>query len=119
METAPVVEKVDVAEVEIPLTVEIPIQVAPTAPPIQQSQRQPENAELPPWMMKMLKRQDFLNQKYEHAHALFAQAYNDFLSSIDEINFENDTRFTFHQAVKEYGGHFAADALIDEEDDED
>lgn len=113
------ISQLPITEAEIPLTEEVSITtVAPTEPPIQMIQS--GNAELPPWLKKMVKRQDYLNEKYEHAHALFAQAYNDFLQSIDEINFENDTRFTFHQAVKEYGGHWAADALSEmEEDDED
>lgn len=112
MDTLPV-EQVPITEAEIPLTQEVSATVNPS-----QSSQIDNSAELPPWMKKMVKRQDFLNRKYEHAHALFATAYNEFLDAINEINFEHDTQFTFGQAVTEYQGRYAADALP-EEDDED
>ena len=74
---------------------------------------------LPSWLTKMVHRQKTLNKKYEFAHGQFAAAYNDFLAAIDEINIEHGTDFSFQQAVTEYQGFFANDALEDAEDEDD
>ncbi len=74
---------------------------------------------LPSWLNKMVQRQQSLNKRYEFAHGQFAQAYNDFLMAIDEINAEHGTEFTFQQAVTEYQGFFANDVPDDDEDEED
>ncbi len=74
---------------------------------------------MPLWMVKMVHRQKTLNKKYEFAHGQFAAAYNDFLAAIDEINIEHGTDFSFQQAVTEYQGFFANDALEDVEDEDD
>lgn len=76
-------------------------------------------APMPLWMVKMAQRQQSLNKRYEFAHGQFAQAYNDFLMAIDEINAEHGTEFTFQQAVTEYQGYLANDAPEEMEDEED
>lgn len=110
------VATVPITDVEIPLTETVPIVVEPTIIPEQKPLEKKENVELPPWLNKMVKRQDFLNRKYEYAHDLFAKAYNDFLSAIEDINSENDTHFTFHQAASEFKGYMAPEIFEDEED---
>lgn len=80
----------------------------PTQPPVQK----------PAWMVKMVRRQEQLNKRYELAHSQFATAYNDFLATIDEINIEHGTDFSFSQAVTEYQGYFAEDAFDEVEDDD-
>jgi hypothetical protein len=58
----------------------------------------------------MVQRQQSLNRRYELAHGKFAAAYNEFLMTIDEINAEHGTEFSFQQAVTEYQGFLANDA---------
>ena len=78
---------------------------------------------LPPWLSEIVERQRDLNRQYEAAHDKLAEAYNDFLASIDEINEEYGTEFTFEQAAVEFQGEFAfvnSDTFFeDDEDDED
>ena len=72
---------------------------------------------LPPWLEKMVKRQDSLNEMYEVARGQFAQAFNKFLNYIDNINYSYGTEFSFQQAVEEYKGDIAD--VPDEDDDDD
>jgi len=79
---------------------------------------------LPPWLAKIVQRQGVLNRQYEAAHDKMVEAYNDFLSAIDEINEDYGTEFTFEQAAAEFQGEFAFPLSDnappeDEEDDED
>jgi len=71
----------------------------------------------PVWLKKMIRRQQSLNKKYERAHGEFAQAYNEFLMTIDEINSEHGTEFDFQQAANEYDGLFANDASGETDED--
>jgi len=106
----------NIGDVEIPLT---ETGITPLLPEIKQPLLKADNAELPPWMVKMVRRQDFLNRRYERAHNQFAKAYNDFLFAIDDINSESDTKFTFKQAVEEFQGHIADEGAVEEDDDND
>lgn len=76
-------------------------------------------SELPNWLKKLVNRQDALNAKYDKVHGEFAKAYNDFLITIEELNQEHGTSFSFEQAATEYQGMMAGDAYEDDEDDED
>jgi len=75
-----------------------------------------EVEELPPWLQKMVCRQELLNKKYEKAHEEFAESYNECLMNIEEINDKYGTNFTFRQAAEEFLGEFADDD--DGDDDE-
>ena len=68
-------------------------------------------SQLPSWLSKMTKRQQKLNKKYERAKGEVAQAYNELLMRIDEINENNGTSFSFSQVVNEYQGRYAHDAI--------
>ncbi len=77
---------------------------------------------LPSWLAKIVQRQDILNRQYESAHDKMVEAYNDFLSVIEEINEDYGTEFTFEQAAVEFQGDFAfpiSDEPSEDEDDED
>ena len=71
--------------------------------------------DIPEWMLKILRRQNLLNKRFELANSLFAQAYNDFLSSIQDINGEYGTDFSFDQAVKQFAGEYIDEGNIEEE----
>ncbi len=73
------------------------------------------------WLAKMIKRQEELDSLYDEAHNKLADAYNEFLMAIDEVNFEYGTEFTFQQAAIEFQGEFAFSEtpIEDDEDDED
>jgi hypothetical protein len=71
----------------------------------------------PPWMLKIIQQRLRLEKKYKEAYSMFAEAYNDFISSLDNINFEYGTSFTIQQALEEFGGE-EADLGIDDDDDE-
>jgi hypothetical protein len=71
---------------------------------------------LPPWLAGIVKRQLKLNKQYETAHDKLAEAYNDFLATIDDINLEYGTEFTFEQAATEFQGEFAFTTEIDDDD---
>lgn len=72
----------------------------------------------PEWLVKLINRQNQLNKKYEKAHNEFAQAYNDFVDAVAEINDRNGTDFNLEQAMTEFEG-FPVDVDDDEDDDED
>ncbi len=74
--------------------------------------------EMPDWLRKMVRRQQSLNKRYEDAHGQFANAYNEFLSTIEEINEQHGTTFSFQQAVTEYQGMFANDGIIEDTEEE-
>lgn len=73
---------------------------------------------LPKWLQKIVKRRLILDKKYCDAHDEFANAYNEFLLTIEEINEQRGTQFTFAQAIREYRGMFANVEITDEEDDD-
>ena len=75
---------------------------------------------LPLWMSRILQQQDTHNRNYEQAQAYFAEAWNDFLSAVQEINGEWGTNFSPEEALGEWGGEYAAEAdfIEDEEDDD-
>ena len=74
-----------------------------------------ESEEIQGWMLKLARRQDAMNKKYKKAYGEFARAYNDFLDSIDEINMQYETPFTFGQAVEEFQGKYSMEANYDDE----
>jgi hypothetical protein len=74
--------------------------------------------DFPAWIIKLLKRQDQLNKRYEKAHDKFAEAYNEFLGSIVEINEQFGTTFTLEQAAAEFEG-MEADCGCDDDDEDD
>ena len=67
------------------------------------------------WMLKMIQRQLQFEKQYRETHSIFAEAYNDFLSILDNINFEHGTSFTIQQAVEEFGGE---EVDLDDDDEE-
>ena len=73
--------------------------------------------DFPAWIVKLLKRQDQLNKRYENAHGKFAEAYNEFLVTVSEINDQFGTAFTIEQALTEFQG-LETDEGDDEGDDE-
>jgi len=75
--------------------------------------------EFPAWMVKLLTRQDQLNQRYERAHGKFADAYNEFLMAVVEINDKFGTSFSLEQALAEFEGGEADDADDEDEDEDD
>jgi hypothetical protein len=74
--------------------------------------------DFPAWIIKLLKRQDQLNKRYEKAHGKFAEAYNEFLVAVAEINEQSGTNFTLEQAMTEFQGEYA-DCACDDDEDED
>ena len=76
-------------------------------------------ADFPPWIQKILRQQVAHNKRYEMARAYVAEAYNDFISTINDINNEHGTTFTIDQALAEWGGDYAAEAEEIVDDDED
>jgi len=77
--------------------------------------------ELPDWMKKIVRKQIRFNTKYECAHEKFVDAYNEFLTVIEEINETSGTDFSFQKAMDDFGGNFSMGVIgKDEEyDDED
>lgn len=73
--------------------------------------------EQPKWIQKILRAQAAHNKRYEQAHAYLAEAWNDFLSSVAEINAEWGTDFTPKQALGEFGDQYAVEADLIENDD--
>ena len=78
--------------------------------------RQPEP--LPEWMLKIVRKQDRYNKIYETAHAFLAEANNELLMAIDDINQKFGTDFTFEQVVQDFGGQYSFEAAdVDGDDD--
>lgn len=75
--------------------------------------------DFPAWIIKLLKRQDQLNKRYEKAHGKFAEAYNDFLGAVVEINDQFGTTFTLEEAVAEFEGQETDCACDDDDEDDD
>lgn len=72
----------------------------------------------PAWLLKILKRHNVLNVRYEKAQERLAVAYAEFISNIDDVNLEYGTEFTAPQAVKAFDGVVTAADLEIEDDDE-
>ena len=72
---------------------------------------------LPSWLAGMVRKQVTIENRFEKAHSEFAEIYNEFLMMIDDLNERFGTKFTFEQAMTEFGGEMADEE--DEEDDED
>jgi hypothetical protein len=81
--------------------------------------KKPEAGDFPPWIQKILRQQVAHNKRYEKARALVAEAYNDFLSAISDVNNEHGTTFTIDQALAEWSGDYAPEAeeVVDDDDE--
>lgn len=57
---------------------------------------------LPLWLFKTIKRQERLNEKYDKAHEVLSDAWQDFLSEMDSINQCYRTTFDIETVLRDF-----------------